>query len=427
MHRRVVITGLGVIAPNGIGKERFWDACVSGRSGVRRITQFDASGLPVQIAGEVADFDSLSLGVTEKESVYLDRATQFAIASANMALEDAGLMGKLSEEERERTGVYMGSAMAAVEEAELLWARFTDGGTRPARLVEEEGPIFATKVMTHTYAAMIAVHHQLYGPCTSLASACAAGGDAIGEAFLAIQEGYADRMLAGGSDSAISQAGINVFAILGALSTRNEEPERASRPYDQTRDGFVMAEGAAVLVLEERETALARNAHIYAEIIGFSSNINAHHMTAPPPDGAALQQLLRQVLREAGVKYEQLDYINSHGSSTPPNEVAETAAYKAVFGEHAYRIPISATKSLIGHPQGASSAIETAVTALTLESQVIHPTINLEQPDPHCDLDYVANVARHATVNLALTHSSGFGGVNGALVLARPEWVDSRM
>jgi 3-oxoacyl-(acyl-carrier-protein) synthase len=173
--------------------------------------------------------------------------------------------------------------------------------------------------------------------------------------------------------------------------------------------------------------ALARNARIYAEIIGFSSNINAHHMTAPPPDGAALQQLLRQVLQEAGVKYDQLDYINSHGSSTPPNEVAETAAYKAVFGEHAYRIPISATKSLIGHPQGASSAIEAAVTALTLESQVIHPTINQEQPDPRCDLDYVANVARHATVNVALTHSSGFGGVNGALVLARPEWVDTQM
>jgi 3-oxoacyl-(acyl-carrier-protein) synthase len=217
---------------------------------------------------------------------------------------------------------------------------------------------------------------------------------------------------------------MNVFAILGALSTRNEEPQRASRPYDALRDGFVMAEGAAVLLLEEREQALARNAHIYAEILGFSSNINAHHMTAPPPDGTPLQRLLLQALRKSGVKDEQLDYINSHGSSTPPNEVAETAAYKAIFGELAYRIPISATKSLIGHAQGASSALEAAITALTLERQVIHPTINQEQPDPRCDLDYVPNVARRATVNVALTHSSGFGGVNSALVLARPDWLD---
>lgn len=426
MHRRVVITGMGVIAPNGIGKENFWDACVAGRSGVRRITRFDASNLPSQIAGEVADFDALALGVTEKECVYLDRATQFSIASANMALEDAHLMGKLSEEERERTGVFIGSAMAGVDELEKTWQRLTDSGSHPPRETREREPLIVTRMMTHTYAAMIAVHHQLYGPCTSLATACAAGGDAIGEAFWAIQEGRADRMLAGGADSAICAVGMNVFAILGALSTRNEEPERASRPYDATRDGFVMAEGAAILLLEEREMALARGAHIYAELLAFSSNINAHHMTAPPPDGAPLQRLLCQALREAGVKDEQLDYINSHGSSTPPNEVAETAAYKAIFGEQAYRIPISATKSLIGHAQGASSAIEAAVTALTIERQVIHPTINQEQPDPRCDLDYVANVARHATVNVALTHSSGFGGVNGALVLARPGWLDEQ-
>ena len=424
MHRRVVITGMGVIAPNGTGIENFWEACVSGRSGVRRITRFDASNLPSQIAGEVADFDPLALGVTEKECVYLDRATQFAIASSNMALQDAGLMGKLSEEERERTGVFIGSAMAGVVELEHAWLRLTDSGSHPPRETQEREPLIITRMMTHTYAAMIAVHHQLYGPCTSLATACAAGGDAIGEAFWAIQEGRADRMLAGGADSAICAVGMNVFAILGALSTRNEEPERASRPYDALRDGFVMAEGAAMLLLEEREQALARNAHIYAELLGFSSNINAHHMTAPPPDGAPLQRLLRHALQEAGVKDELPGYINSHGSSTPPNEVAETAAYKAIFGEQAYSIPISATKSLIGHAQGASSAIEAVVTALTLERQVIHPTINQEQPDPRCDLDYVANVARHATVNVALTHSSGFGGVNSALVLARPDWLD---
>jgi beta-ketoacyl-acyl-carrier-protein synthase II len=427
MYRRVVISGLGVVAPNGIGKEEFWDACVSGRSGVRRISLFDASRFPAQIAGEVVGFDPLAHGVTEKEHVYVDRAAHFAIAASNMALEDAGLMDKLSEEERERTGVYMGSAMAGVGETEKVWSRLTDSGNHLPREAEEEESLIVTRMMTHTHAPSIAIHHQLHGPCTSYATACAAGGDSIGEAFWAIQEGHVDRMLAGGADSAITPAGINVFAILGALSTRNEEPERASRPYDQSRDGFVMAEGAAVMLLEEREMALARNAHIYAEIIAFSSNVNAHHMTTLPKGGAPLQELLRQVLRDAGVEYEQLDYINSHGSSTPPNEVAETAAYKAVFGDLAYRIPISSTKSLIGHAQGAASAIEAVATTLTLEHQIIHPTINQEQPDPLCDLDYVPNVARPATINVALTHASGFGGVNSALVLARPDWLDKQM
>jgi len=210
------------------------------------------------------------------------------------------------------------------------------------------------------------------------------------------------------------------------MSTRNEDPERASRPYDRNRDGFVMAEGSGVLLLEERELALARNAHIYAELIAFSSNCNAHHMTALPKDGSPLRDLLKQALQEAGITAGQLDYINSHGSSTPPNESAETAAYKAALGEHAYRIPISATKSMIGHTQGAASAIEAVVTALTIEHQIIHPTINQENPDPNCDLDYVPNVARPATINVALSHSSGFGGVNSALVLVRPDWLDKQ-
>ena len=219
---------------------------------------------------------------------------------------------------------------------------------------------------------------------------------------------------------------MDVFCVLGAMSTRNEDPERASRPYDKNRDGFVMAEGSGVLVLEERELALARNAHIYAELIAFSSNCNAHHMTALPKDGSPLRDLLKQALQEAGITAGQLDYINSHGSSTPPNESAETAAYKAALGEHAYRIPISGTKSMIGHTQGAASAIEAVVTALTIERQVIHPTINQENPDPNCDLDYVPNVARPATINVALSHSSGFGGVNSALVLVRPDWLDKQ-
>jgi 3-oxoacyl-(acyl-carrier-protein) synthase len=287
--------------------------------------------------------------------------------------------------------------------------------------------IIPTPLMTHAAVAAIASHHQLHGPCIGLTTACSAGADAIGEAFCAIQDGYVDRMLAGGSDSAITRAGIGVFSNIGALSTRNEEPERASRPYDRERDGFVIAEGAGVLVLEEREMAFARGAHIYAEIITFNSNCNSFHMTSLPEDGASLQQLLRQALNDAQISREQLDYINSHGSSTVPNEVGETAAYKAVFDEYAYRIPISSTKSMIGHSQGAASAIEAIVTALTLEHQVIPPTINQENPDPRCDLDYVPNVARHATVNVALTHSSGFGGVNSALILARPDWMDKKL
>jgi beta-ketoacyl-acyl-carrier-protein synthase II len=421
--RRVVITGLGVVAPNGIGKEAFWDASISGRSGIGRITRFDASTLPTQIAGEVRNFHPEDLGLSENECKTLDLAAQYAVAAANLAMQDAGLVNVLSEEEHDHIGVAIGTAMACVDGADALWAAYTDTGMHPPRIKRDDF-ILPTSLMTHASAAAIANHHLLHGPCFALTTACSAGADAIGEAFWAIQDGYADRMLAGGSDSAINRLGIGVFSNIGALSTRNEEPERASRPYDRERDGFVMAEGAGVLVLEERNVALARGAHIYAEVITFNSNCNSYHMTSLPEDGAPLQQLLRQALYVAQISWEQLDYINSHGSSTVPNEVAETAAYKAVFGEYAYRIPISSTKSMIGHTQGAASAIETVVTALTLDRQIIPPTINQENPDPCCDLDYVPNVARQATVDVALTHSSGFGGVNNALILARPDWMD---
>ena len=425
MQRRVVITGLGVLACNGIGKENFWNACLAGRSGIRRITRFDASSLPSQIAGEVADFDPIALGLTEIECQLTDRNTQLSLAAANLALEDAGLSSGLSEEERDMMGVYMGCAIAPAEEAEKLWVKLTNRGEYAAHNSLKEF-VPPTLLMTHAPAAAIATHHALHGPCMVISTGCSAGADAIGQAFWAIQEGRVDRMVAGGSDSAITYIGLDVFCVLGAVSTRNDDPERASRPYDLNRDGFVMAEGAGALILEEREMALARNAHIYAELITFASNCNAYHMTSLPADGAPLQHLLSQVLSEAGITGEQLDYINSHGSSTPFNEAAETAAYKAVFGELAYRIPISATKSMIGHTQGAASAIETIVTALTIEQQIIHPTINQEVTDPRCDLDYVPNVARPTTVHVALSHSSGFGGVNSALILARPDWLDSQ-
>ena len=421
MKRRVVITGLGVVAPNGIGKQAFWDANVAGRSGIKAISRFDASALPTRIAGEVTDFDPLTYGLAPLECSYMDRGTQFAVAASTLALDDGNLTS-ISGDERDRTGVYIGNAMAYVEEAEKFWVKLTDKGAHEPRLSEEQREFIpAALMMTHASATTIATHHQLHGPCMVIATGCSAGADAIGEAVWAIQEGRADRMLAGGTDSSISLSSINVFSVIGAVSTRNDDPERASRPYDKDRDGFVMAEGAAVLLLEEREIALARNAHIYAEVIGFASNLNAYHMTSLPEGGTPLQQLLKQVLEESHVSYDQLDYINSHGSSTPTNEVAETAAYKAVFGERAYHIPISATKSMIGHTQGAASAIEAVVTALVVEHQILPPTINLMQPDPRCDLDYVPNVARPANVRIALTHSSGFGGVNSAMLLARPD------
>ncbi len=421
--RRVVITGLGVIAPNGIGKQAFWEACIAGRSGIRPITRFDASLLPTRIAGEVPDFDPEALGLTCEERLHLDRSTQFAIAAANLAWQDAHLPASLSEEERDQMGVYMGSAMASSDEGERVWGQLTANGSHPLYEIHTVRMSRAL-LLNHSPAVAIAAHYQLHGPSTVFSTGCSAGADAIGQAFWAIQEGRADRMLAGGSDSAISYAGLDVFCVIGALSTRNEDPERASRPYDGGRDGFVMAEGAGVLLLEERDLALARGAHIYAELIAFTSNSNAYHMTALPDDGMPLQQLLRQALDEAGITPAELGYINSHGSSTPANEAAETAAYKAIFGEQAYAIPISSTKSMIGHTQGAASAIETIVTALAIEEQMLPPTINQEQPDPQCDLDYIPNQARPGAVRVALTHSSGFGGVNTALILAVREWGD---
>jgi 3-oxoacyl-(acyl-carrier-protein) synthase len=422
MQLRVVITGLGVVAPNGIGKEDFWKACISGRSGVRHVTRFDAGLLPTRIAGEVADFDPAACGITPEEVLSTDRNTQFALAAANLALEDAGLL-PVGEAARDAMGVYMGAAMASITAGEQLWVQLTQYGTYPQQHSRSSLlPSPVTLLLTNAPAAAIAAHHRLHGPCMVISTGCSAGGDAIGEAFWAIQDGRAERMLAGGSDSAISYGGFAAFCVLGAMSTRNEKPEQASCPYDRRRDGFVMAEGAGVVVLEERERALARNAHIYAELLTFVSNSNSHHMTALPPDGAPLQHLIKQALGEAAITPAQLGYINSHGSSTPPNDAAETAAYKAVFGADAYRIPISATKSMIGHTQGAASAIETVVTALVLERQVIPPTINQEEPDPVCDLDYVPNVARHAAVDVAFTHSSGFGGVNNLLLLSRADW-----
>lgn len=425
-RRRVVVTGLGAIAPNGIGKEAFWNASIQGRSGIRPIVRFDPSKLSSRIAGEVPYFDAYCLGLTQIEATSMDRGTQFAIAASNLALEDAHLLHLLTAEERDHAGVFIGTALASVDEGEKWFTRLTDNGAHDPFPANQDDFIPTTLLMTHASASAIAAHHKLHGPCTVIATGCSAGADAIGQAYWAIEAGRADLMLTGGTDSAITHGSINAFCVIGAVSSRNDDPERASRPYDKERDGFVMAEGAGVLLLEERDHALARDAHIYAELVGFASNNSAYHMTSLAPDGRFLQSLLTLVLQESGLSPKQLDYINSHGSSTPANEVSETAAYKAVFSDYAASIPISATKSMIGHTQGAASAIEAIITTLVIENQIIPPTINQEEPDPRCDLDYVPNVARQAKVNVALSHSSGFGGVNSALVFAHPDWRDEK-
>jgi 3-oxoacyl-(acyl-carrier-protein) synthase len=353
----------------------------------------------------------------------MGRSAQFAVAAANLALEDAGLSStNLRTTDRESIGVYMGVAMTSIAESQHLWEQLTDSGAHaPRKPSEAINPLPA--LLSLMPAAVIATHHNLRGPCMTIATACSAGGDAVGQAFWEIQEGRAQRMLAGGTDAPLCLSGVSVFNVMHALSTRNDEPERASCPYSARRDGFVLSEGAAVLLLEERELALARGAHIYAEVQAFVTNSNTYHMAALPKDGAPLQVLLQEALEASHLSPEQLGYINSHGSSTPLNDVTETFAYKSVFGAQAYHIPISSTKSLIGHTQGAASAIEVVATALALDQQILPPTINLEIPDPECDLDYIPNVARPVDpehpLRFALTHSSAFGGVNSALILAR--------
>jgi 3-oxoacyl-(acyl-carrier-protein) synthase len=420
-QQRVVITGLGVLAPNGCGKDAFWTACLNGRSGVRLIDRSGINDLPSRIAGEVSDFSAAEYGLSPTECARLDRGTQLSLAAANLALADARLDSKiLQDAQRERIGVYLGTAMASVNIGERIWGQCTDYGAHPHRNPAEKTNHSAF-MMSFLPSAVVAARHDFRGPCLTIGTGCSAGADAIGEAFWQIQDGHAERMLAGGGDSALCRLGFTVFSAMHALSTCNDEPERASRPYESRRDGFVLAEGAAVLLLEERQLALARGAHIYAEIVTYVTNTSSSHMVTPPKRGVHLRSLLREALESSQLSPEQLGYINSHGSSTPSNDLAETAAYKDLFGKRAYGIPISSTKSLIGHTQGAASAIEIVATVLALDQQILPPTINLEVPDLGCDLDYIPNTARAVDarhpLRFALSHSSGFGGVNTALVL----------
>ena len=410
MNRRVVVTGLGLVTPLGIGVDKTWAALCEGKSGVRRITRFDASGFPSQIAAEVKDFDP-AVFIEKKEIKKMDRFIHFGVAAAKMAVEDANL--QISEANAERTGVYVGSGMGGLPAIESTHLRYLEGG------VKKISPFFIPMTIINLVSGHIAMIFGAKGPNSSVVTACATGTHAIGDAFKIIQRGDADVMIAGGTESVISPLGIGGFCAMRALSERNDEPEKASRPFDAMRDGFVMGEGAGVVVLEELSHAERRDANIYAEIKGYGMTGDAYHITAPPPEGEGAARCIKIALNDAKIPYDQVGYINAHGTSTKFNDENETAAIKTVFGKRAYEIPVSSTKSMTGHLLGASGGIEAVFSILAIDKGVIPPTINYEFPDPECDLDYVPNKSRTLNVGVAISNSFGFGGTNACLIFKK--------
>ncbi len=413
MVRRVVITGIGLCTPLGIGIEENWGALVNGRSGIGPITLFDASRFATRFAGEVKSFDP-TRWIERREAKTFDRFIQLAVAAGHMALEDAGLPLRLDGEEAERTGCYVGAGLGGVHTIEKTHSALLEKGPRHGF-----SPYFVPGIIVNLAPGQLSIRHHLFGPNMSHVSACSTGAHSIGEAMRAIQHDSCDMMLAGGTEATVQPLGVGGFNAMRALSTRNDEPQRASRPFDAGRDGFVIAEGSGILVLEELEHARRRGARIYAELLGYGAAADAHHITAPPPDGDGAQRCMRAALRDARLSPDRVGYINAHGTSTKQNDAGETRAVKAVFGEHARRLPMSSTKSMTGHTLGAAGGIETAYCALVIERGVLPPTINYEVPDPECDLDYVPNSAREKRVDVALSNSFGFGGTNATLILGR--------
>ena len=409
-RRRVVITGIGCITPIGTGVEALWEGLRAERSAVGPATRFDASVFRSRCTAQIDGFDATD-HLDAKRVKRLDRFGQFSVVSAKLALEDSGI--DLEAEDRERVGAMMGTALGGIGYAEEQAARFVSGGLRNVDAT------LALAVFGGAASCNIAIDFGVSGPNSTNAMSCASGTIAIGDAFRQIRDGYADVMIAGGAEAPLATLCFGAFALIRAMSSRNDDPAAASRPFDRDRDGFVMGEGAAVLILEELEHARARGARIYAEIGGFGTTNDAHHMTAPLPGGAQAARCMRQALADAGTSPEGVDYINAHGSSTPLNDPTESAAIRTVFGEHAYRIPVSSTKGYYGHALGASGAFEAAISALVLQRGWIPPTLNLENPDAECDLDYVPNSGRESAVKTVLTNSFGFGGINASLVLKK--------
>ncbi len=412
MERRVVITGMGTVNPLGRTVPVFWEALCAGRSGIDLIRQFDPSEFKVRIAGEVKEFDpAAELGA--KAAQRLDRFSQFALVSALQAVAESGI--DFSQEDPYRCGVVLGCGIGGLNEFEEGHARYAQGGARKV------SPFIIPKMMPNAAPATLSIHFGLGGASTAVASACASSADAVGEAFRAIRGGYADVMLTGGAEAPITPVGLSGFMAARSLSTRNEDPAAASRPFDRDRDGFVLSEGAGVVVLEELERAKKRGAVIYAELLGSASTSDAHHITAPHPDGIGAARAVEEALRDARLRPEDVDYVNAHATSTGLGDIAETRALKRAFGPHAYRLAVSSIKSMTGHLCGASGAVELIATALALHHGVIPPTLNLENPDPECDLDYVPREAHQSPIRRAVSTSFGFGGHNGCLVVGKLE------
>jgi 3-oxoacyl-[acyl-carrier-protein] synthase II len=408
--RRVVVTGVGVVSALGTGNEKNWTALMEGQSGIGRITRFDASDLPSQIAGEVPDFIAEEF-IDKKEIKKMDLFIQYAIGAADIAMKDSGLV--VNEEIAERVGVLVGAGLGGLPAIEKYHQAYLEGGYKKL------SPFFIPMLIINLAPGHISMRYGAKGPNLSSVSACATGTHSIGDAFRMIQRGDADAMIAGGSESTITPMGIGGFNVMKALSTRNDDPTAASRPFEKGRDGFVMAEGAGILILEEYEFAKARGAKIYAEISGYGLTGDAYHLTAPAPGGEGAARCIKMALATAGVNADEVDYVNAHGTSTPFNDLYETMAIKTALGDHARKIMVSSTKSMTGHCLGAAGGVEAVYTVLAIDRGAVPPTINYEEPDPECDLDYVPNQARQAQVNVALSNSFGFGGTNATLLFRK--------
>lgn len=409
-RKRVVVTGMGLITPLGIGVQNTWDSLLEGRSGIRRITQFDAEQFPTKIAGEVEGFNPEDY-IELKEIKKMDRFIHFALAASQMAMEDSGL--KIDDGNAERVGVIIGSGIGGLHTIEHYHSVMLEKG--PRRI----SPFFIPMLVVNLASGQVSIRYGAKGPNSALVTACATGTHSIGDAFRIIQRGDADAMIAGGAEAVITPLGIGGFNAMKALSTRNHEPEKASRPFDMNRDGFVMGEGAGILILESLENAEERGARIYGEIAGYGMTADAYHITSPPPGGEGAARCMALALKDAGVTPPEVDYINAHGTSTRHGDELETYAIKKVFGEHAYKMTVSSTKSMTGHLLGAAGGVEAVISLLSIYNDVVAPTTNLDNPDPECDLDYVPNKARKMTVNSALTNSFGFGGTNACLLLKK--------
>ncbi|HEX8253478.1 MAG TPA: beta-ketoacyl-ACP synthase II [Thermoanaerobaculia bacterium] len=412
-RRRVVVTGLGMISPLGVGNAATWQGLIEGRSGIGRITKFDVTAYPAQIAGEVRGFNAEDY-IEKKEVKKSDTFIHFAIAAAQMAYDDAKL--DKSKEDPDRVGVIIGSGIGGLPLIEEMHKKLLERG--PSRI----SPFFIPGLIVNLASGHISIRFNAQGPSSAPATACATGAHAIGDAMKIIRHDEADVMFAGGSEAVITSLAIGGFSAMRALSTRNDDPTAASRPWDAQRDGFVMGEGAGILILEEREHALARGARIYCELTGYGMTSDAFHITSPAEDGGGMAKVMARALKDASLSPENIDYINAHGTSTPIGDKTETMAIKTVFGEHAYKLAVSSTKSMTGHLLGAAGGLESAIAAMTVETGIIPPTINYQNPDPECDLDYVPNAARTVpALRHVMSNSFGFGGTNATLIFSKPE------